>query len=253
MNSENSIDLYRQLVAKISESNFTVILTGAGISTESGIPDFRSPNGVWATNRQVYFDEFVSDRDARYEYWRQKSIAHSEFANSQPNTGHEIVAKWQAKGLVKRVITQNIDGLHQQAGCEHVIEIHGTARRVACLTCDWSENADVMVERFLRDDKCPTCDVCGGITKHATISFGQQLNEKVMQDTVETMRKAELVLALGSSLVVEPAASIPWINNSPARNVAIVNRDETGKDHLADIVINGELGNTLKQLDSMLH
>ena len=249
MNSDKSIDLYRLFTSHICESKFTVVLTGAGMSTESGIPDFRSPNGVWATNRQVYFDEFVSDREARYEYWRQKSVAHREFASSVPNIGHRIIAKWQQDGLISRVITQNIDGLHQQAGCEDVIEIHGTARRVACLSCDWSEDAEIMVHRFLADDTCPKCDECGGITKHATISFGQPLNEAVMQDTIDTLRKAELVIAMGTSLVVEPAASIPWINNNPKRTVVIVNRDATGKDHLADMVINGELGATLTEID----
>ena len=249
MNSQKPIDLYRLFAAQICESKFTVVLTGAGISTESGIPDFRSPDGVWASNRQVYFDEFVNDREARYEYWRQKSIAHTEFANSSPNAGHNVIAKWQRGGLVARVITQNIDGLHQQAGCEDVIEIHGTARRVTCLSCGWSEDAEIMVHRFLTEDQCPKCDECGGITKHATISFGQQLNERVMQDTIDALRKAELVIAMGTSLVVEPAASIPWINNSPLRTVAIVNREETGKDHLADIVINGELGPTLMEIE----
>ena len=249
MNSENSTDLYRLFASHICESKFTVVLTGAGISTESGIPDFRSPNGVWATNRQVYFDEFLSDSEARYEYWRQKSVSHREFADSVPNVGHRTIVKWQKQGLVERVITQNIDGLHQQAGSEDVIEIHGTARRVACLSCGWNEDAEVMVQRFLANDACPKCDECGGITKHATISFGQQLNETVMQDTIDTLRMAELVIALGTSLAVEPAASIPWINNSPRRKVAIVNREQTGKDHLADIVIHGELGVTLTEID----
>jgi len=165
----------------VRQSECVVAFTGAGISTESGIPDFRSPGGIWSQSQPVLYQDFVGSAEARYEYWRQKAIAHRDFAGSQPNAGHLVLAEWERAGKVRAVITQNIDGLHQLAGSRDVIEIHGTARWIACLTCDWRVEADAIVAQFLETDIVPSCPVCGGITKHATISFGQQLDEDTMQ------------------------------------------------------------------------
>ena len=241
------------LVAKwLVESNSTVAFTGAGISTESGIPDFRSPGGVWSTSKPVYYDEFLKSAAARYEYWRQKAIAHRDFADSQPNVGHRTLAKWEATGRVEGLITQNIDGLHQIAGSQTVIELHGTARSIACLDCGTCFGADEMVTKFLASDEIPHCTQCGGITKHATISFGQSLSSSVLQAATELTQSAELYLAMGSSLVVEPAASLPRLAASMGAKLVIINRDPTPLDSSADVKINTSLGEALHQIDQVL-
>ena len=167
MKEQQLTESTRTLSGWLAESDSAVAFTGAGISTESGIPDFRSPGGVWATNRQIYFDEFCSSAEARHEYWRQKSLAHTDFADAKPNITHRMLADWEAAGSLRGVLTQNIDGLHQAAGNTQVLEIHGTAREVACLDCSWREPADPWVAAFLADDTVPTCPVCDGIIKHA--------------------------------------------------------------------------------------
>ncbi len=141
----------------LSRAQKAVLFTGAGMSTESGIPDFRSPGGIWATSQPVYFDDFVASEQARYEYWRQKSQAHRDFSGSEPNQGHEVIGQWEKKGMIHRVITQNIDGLHQMAGCQDVVELHGTARQVRCLDCGYSEEAGRPVSEFLETDEVPCC------------------------------------------------------------------------------------------------
>lgn len=229
-----------------------VAFTGAGISTESGIPDFRSPGGVWAQNKPVYYDDFLASAEARYEYWRQKSISHQDFMNADPNTGHLCLAKWENDGPVSGVVTQNIDGLHQVAGSRCVLEIHGTARFVACLDCQTRYNADEMVAKFLADDCPPNCPACGGITKHATISFGQSLSESVLEAAMELGRQAEIYFAIGSSLVVQPAASLPMLAKESGAKLVIVNRDPTPLDSLADFVVRSPIGETLSAIDELL-
>src|SRR5260221_3205635 len=152
-----------------------VAFTGAGISTESGIPDFRSPQGIWSKASPVYFDDFLTSASARHEYWRQKSIAHVDFAQAQPNAGHRVLAEWEAAGLVRRVITQNIDGLHQLAGSRDVVELHGTAPEIACLRCGKRSPADAWVRKFIETQTAPDCPDSGALFNHATISFWQPL------------------------------------------------------------------------------
>ncbi len=159
----------------LDRSSKSVAFTGAGISTESGIPDFRSPGGVWSKSQPVYFDEFVRSADARFEYWRQKAESHRDFFDAQPNVTHSALARWESAGMLRGVITQNIDGLHQQAGSSNVLELHGTAREVSCLDCGWRDGASPLVERFLKENRVPVCPKCGGFLKHATVSFGQSL------------------------------------------------------------------------------
>ena len=184
------MNVFEKIASWLDESECTVAFTGAGISTESGIPDFRSPGGIWATSQPVYFDEFLASAESRYEYWRQKAVSHKDFSGSLPNAGHRILARWQDAGLLKAVITQNIDGLHQDAGSRDVIELHGTARYVACLECGDRFEADPWVQRFLATDSVPDCPQCGGIMKHATISFGQALDPDVLQRATETSSRA---------------------------------------------------------------
>ncbi len=235
-----------QIANWLQTAQRAIAFTGAGISTESGIPDFRSPGGVWARNQPVYFDTFLSSPAARYEYWRQKAIAHQDFHGSQPNTGHIVLARWEQRGLLRAVITQNIDGLHQEAGSHHVIELHGTARAVTCLDCHARFDADPMVQQFLQEDAVPVCPKCEtGRLKHATISFGQPLDPETLRTASELSRAADLVLALGSSLVVEPAASLPRVAMQNGARLVIINRDSTPLDDGADVVIHDSIGATL--------
>ncbi len=231
-----------QFVEWHNEATSTVAFTGAGISTESGIPDFRSPGGVWAKNRTVYFDEFVASASARHEYWRQKAEAHRDFIAASPNITHLTLSRWEQTKRLRGVITQNIDGLHQLAGSQQVLELHGTARQIACLNCSWRNVADKWVQQFVELNQVPDCPQCGGKLKHATVSFGQALPEDVVEAAVEWSQACQLFLALGSSLVVHPAAGLPRIARDGGARLVIVNRDATPLDSIARMVVNAPLG-----------
>ena len=230
----------------------TIAFTGAGISTESGVPDFRSPGGVWAKNQPVMYDDFLASAEARYEYWRQKSESHADMAPAEPNVGHRTLARWESDGLLKAVVTQNIDGLHQLSGSRRVVELHGTACQIACLDCGSRFDATPMVEDFLANDRVPDCPDCGGRLKHATISFGQALPEEVISQAVSLAQAAEVYLAIGSSLVVQPAAGLPELAKRAGARLAIINRDPTPLDPVADVVIRESIGETLAAIDQLL-
>ena len=233
----------------LDEATSAVAFTGAGISTESGIPDFRSPGGVWAKNDPVYFDDFMSSAESRYEYWRQKSEAHGDFADAAPNITHRTLAAWEASGKLRGVITQNIDGLHQDAGNQNVLELHGTAREIACIDdCGWREPAGPWVQRFLDEDRVPDCPQCGGRLKHATVSFGQSLPSGILQQASVWSSDAELFFAMGSSLVVHPAAGLPVRAKDSGARLVIMNRDPTPLDSIADLVVNAALGDVFGSL-----
>ncbi len=234
----------------LASSRSAVVLTGAGISTESGIPDFRSPGGVWSKYRTVYFDEYLASADGRYEYWRQKCEMHREFGTAQPNRGHQVIARWEAAGRIRGVITQNIDGLHQMAGSHRVLELHGTARQAACLDCAAHYDIEPLVAQFLADDRVPDCPDCGGRLKHATISFGQMLPPDVLMEATRWSRDADLMLAIGSSLIVTPAADLPLITKERGGRLVIINRDPTPLDEIADATIRESSGEVLASIDS---
>jgi NAD-dependent deacetylase len=236
----------------LASSRSAVVLTGAGISTESGIPDFRSPGGVWSKYRTVFFDEFMESADGRYEYWRQKCEMRREFGAAQPNAGHQVLAQWEAAGRLRGVITQNIDGLHQIAGNQRVLELHGTARQAACLDCRTSYDIEPLAAKFLAEDRVPDCPECGGRLKHATISFGQMLPPDVLMEATRWSREADLMLAIGSSLVVTPAADLPRIAKDRGARLVIVNRDATPLDPIADTAIRGSIGEVLTAIDQAL-
>ena len=246
------MDAHQQVAQWLQAAERAVVFTGAGVSTESGIPAFRTPNGIWATSEPVLFDDFLASEEARYEYWRQKSVLHRDFADSQPNLGHTLLAQWEAAGKLQAIITQNIDGLHQLAGSTRVIELHGTARQIACLKCEQRYDAGLMNNQFLETDKAPNCDQCGGMLKHATISFGQSLQPEVLESATTLARTADLLLVLGSSLVVEPAASLPRLAKQQGARVVIVNRDETPQDATADQVFHESIGATLETINGWL-
>ena len=247
-----NLEAYRQLGKAISQAKSFTVFTGAGISTESGIPDFRSPGGVWSKYRTVYFDEFVNSEEARHEYWRQKSEAHREFSDSKPNDGHLMLAKWEAEDRLRGVITQNIDELHQQAGSKNVLELHGTARKVACIECGDRHEADPMVSEFLSTDKPPVCKKCGGPMKHATVSFGQSLPVEVLNKAGRWSRESDLFFAIGSSLVVTPAADLPRLAKQSGATLVIINRAPTPLDDLADFVISDSIGHALTSIDKVI-
>lgn len=245
-------DTLAQIANWLTESQAAVAFTGAGISTESGIPDFRSPGGVWANNRTVYYDEFLASLEGRREYWRQKSMTHSQFRDNAPNAGHSTLAKWEAAGRLRGVITQNIDGYHQRAGSQNVLELHGTAAKVGCVECDYLDDADPWVTLFQETNTPPHCPECGGYLKHATVSFGQQMPEKVMQEAIQLSRVADLYFAIGSSLVVEPAATLPRLAEKTGARLVIINRDPTPLDELADAIVPDGIGSVLTAIDDML-
>ncbi len=237
----------------LRESKSAVAFTGAGVSTESGIPDFRSPGGVWSKSRTVYFDEFLADRDARREYWRQKSEVHPSMRDAEPNVLHQALADWEAAGRLRGVITQNIDDLHQRAGSRNVRELHGNAMHVTCLDCDARYETDPLTTAFRETGELPVCESCGSdVMKHATISFGQPLDETTLLDAATWSQEADLFLALGSSLVVQPAASLPEIAKSHGATLVIVNRDPTPLDDVADLVLHEPLGETFTAIVAAL-
>ena len=242
----------REIARWLAAADHVVAFTGAGISTESGIPDFRSPGGVWAKYQPVYYDDFMASASARHEYWRQKCEAHREFADARPNAGHQVLARWEQLGRLRAVVTQNIDGLHQEAGSRRVLELHGTARRIACMDCEATFDVEPMVEYFVANDKVPLCAKCEGRLKHATVSFGQSLPSDVLEEAIALSGEADLFFALGSSLVVEPAASMPRLAKQSGARLVIINRDETGRDEMADAVIHASIGEVLTEIDAML-
>jgi NAD-dependent deacetylase len=236
----------------LAEARRGIVFTGAGISTESGIPDFRSPNGVWARNKPVYYDEFLASADARYEYWRQKAEAAGDFEQAAPNVGHQTIARWEEQGRVLGVITQNIDGLHQDAGSRRVWELHGTARWIACVDCSERYEPLPLLAQFRANQAVPPCPACGGRLKSATVSFGQMLPTEVLEESVELARTSDLFLAIGSSLVVHPAAGLPQIAKRAGATLVIINRDPTDLDPMADVVLHEPIGVTLAAIDRAL-
>ncbi len=224
-----------------------VVFTGAGISTESGIPDFRSPGGIWSKYRTIDFQEFMASEGARREYWRRKFATHETVAEAKPNQGHLAVTELVRRGTVGAVITQNIDGLHQDSGvpADRVIELHGNTTYAHCLNCAREYDLDPIREAFLADEAVPVCGTCGGVVKTATVSFGQAMPEAEMRRATEESVACDLFLAVGSSLVVYPAAGFAALAKESGAALVIVNREPANLDDLADLVINAEIGPTL--------
>jgi NAD-dependent deacetylase len=239
-----------QAVELIARSNRIVGFTGAGISTESGIPDFRSPNGVWANNRMIEYGEFCSSRSGRIEYWRQKMAMWPEMRDAKPNAGHLAFVELERREKLRAMITQNIDGLHQRAGNnpEIVIELHGTTTEVECLSCHERISMDEAVKRIEAGDSAPECESCGGLLKPATISFGQAMPAQAMNSAIQSCLDCDIILAAGSSLVVYPAAALPEMAKQNGATLIIINRTPTPLDGIADLVLNGEIGQTLPML-----
>jgi NAD-dependent deacetylase len=236
-----------QLGAMLRRAKRAVVFTGAGISTESGIPDFRSPGGIWTKMMPIYFDEYVRSAEARKESWRRRFEMEGTWKTVGPNAGHNAVAELVRRGVVSHVITQNIDNLHQDSGVpeENVIELHGNTRYAKCLDCgDRMEISDIRAW-FEKEGEPPDCPACGGIVKTATISFGQAMPELEMERANRATLGCDLFLVLGSSLVVYPAAGFPLLAKRSGARLAIVNREPTEQDDFADLVLHTEIGPTM--------
>jgi NAD-dependent deacetylase len=239
-----------QLARWVDASSTAVCFTGAGISTESGIPDYRSPTGLWTRYRPIDFSEFVASHEARQEAWRRKLATDEVLLAAQPNSGHRAIARLVEAGRVAHVITQNVDGLHQASGVpdERVVELHGNATYATCLDCQHRYELDEVRRRFEPAEEPPTCDRCGGFIKSATISFGQAMPAGPMARAHAATLACDLFVAIGSSLVVHPAAGFPVLAKRNGARLVILNRESTELDPLADLVIHAEIGPTLSAL-----
>jgi NAD-dependent deacetylase len=233
-----------QLARMIDAAARVVVFTGAGISTESGVPDFRSPGGVWSRMKPIYFQDFVASEEARSEAWTRAFTGAAGWTGAIPNSGHYAVARLVASGKTTTVITQNVDNLHQDAGTpsDRIIELHGNASYATCLECGLRHELADLKPPFLERGAIPACRVCSGIVKTATISFGQPMPEAAMARAEAASLDCDLFLVLGSSLVVFPAASFPLLAKRNGARLAIVNREPTDQDRYADLVIHDEIG-----------
>lgn len=221
-----------------------VVFTGAGISTESGIPDFRSPGGVWSRMKPIYFQEFVASEEKRREAWERAFSGRAGWVGREPNAGHFAVARLVTLGKASSVITQNVDNLHQASGvpAEKVIELHGNASYATCLECGERHELDELKGLYQATGDLPACRACGGLVKTATISFGQPMPEGPMQRAEAETLACDLFLVLGSSLVVYPAAGFPIMAKRHGARLVIVNREPTELDPYADLVLHDEIG-----------
>ncbi len=228
-------------------SHRAVVFTGAGISTESGIPDYRSPGGIWSQYTPVDFRDFLRSEDMRREAWRRKIATHDAVANAAPSRGHRAIAELVRRGAVACVITQNVDGLHQRSGIAdaRIVELHGNTTYAACLSCGERHDLGPIYAAFAVDETLPECTACGGLVKTATISFGQQMPEAEMRRAEEETLACDLFIAIGSSLRVYPAAGFPSLAKQKGALLAIVNREPTGLDMAADLLVHREIGPTL--------
>lgn len=237
-----------QLRAMIEGAQRIVVFTGAGISTESGIPDYRSPGtGTWEKMKPIYFQEFLASPEARREAWRRRFESDATMRAAEPNRGHRAVARLVREGRVRDVITQNIDGLHQASGVPEaqVIELHGNTTYATCLSCGLRHEIADIHAAFAQTDAVPDCRRCGGLLKTATVSFGQAMPQGPMLRARQAVLAADLCLVLGSSLVVYPAAGFPEMAKRNGAGLVILNRQETGLDDIADLVIHEGIGDVL--------
>jgi NAD-dependent deacetylase len=231
----------------IERARRVAIFTGAGISTESGIPDFRSPGGIWTRHAPIDFRDFITSEEARREAWRRKFATDPTIRAAEPNRGHRAVATLVRQGKAHAVITQNIDGLHQASGIpeRQVIELHGNTTYAHCLDCGERYEIDALRVQFEKNETPPLCVRCEGFVKTATISFGQAMPEAAMLRAEAETWAADLFIVLGSSLVVYPAAGFPAMAKDRGATLVIVNREPTGLDAIADLVANESIGDVM--------
>ncbi len=246
---EEALGRARRLVGDASR---IVVLTGAGISTDSQIPDFRGPNGVWTRNpgaeKSATIQNYVADPDVRRRAWLNR--LDSPLWQAEPNDGHRALVALERRGVLDTLITQNIDGLHQAAGADpdRVIEIHGSAREVVCLACDYRAPMSEALNRVRAGEADPPCPQCDGILKSATISFGQSLVTADLQRAEVAARSTDLLLAVGSTLSVFPIAGVVPVAKAAGAGIVILNGEPTEMDHLADVVVRGSISELLPRM-----
>jgi NAD-dependent deacetylase len=241
----DDLDLLRRM---LDEAKRIVVFTGAGISTESGIPDFRSPGtGLWTKIKPIQFQDFVASESIRQESWRRRFSGERTMENAKPNKGHEAVAKLVRDGKATAVITQDVDNLHHDSGIDssQIIELHGNASYAKCLGCNTRYEMADLEQQFTRNGRVAPCGRCGGVIKSATISFGQAMPEEEMLRAQEHTLRCDLFIVIGSSLQVYPAAGFPELAKQLGARLVIVNREETPLDSLADLVVHREIGQSL--------
>jgi NAD-dependent deacetylase len=252
--SAAQISAAQALADLLRRANRAVVFTGAGISTESGIPDFRSLGGVWSQMKPITYQEFVADEAKRREAWTRAFSGIARWTGSQPNAGHRAVARLMAAGKVSAVITQNVDNLHQDGGAEpeRVIELHGNAGYATCLDCGLRHELADLKGPFLEHGRVPECRGCGGIVKTAVISFGQAMPRDAWSRAEDETLAADLYLVLGSSLTVFPAAGLPRMAWEAGAPLVIVNRDPTPLDRLATLALREEIGPLMTAVTAQL-
>ena len=239
----------QELSQYINEAKNIVIFTGAGISTESGIPDFRGPQGVWKTNTPIYFQDFIGSEEVRKESWKRKFSGQDIIKKANPNIGHLAVAEIINEHESAYLITQNVDNLHQDAGVpdDKITEIHGNASYASCLDCGIRYELKPIKKEFLENETVPYCDACGGIIKTATISFGQSMPEEGMKMAQRKTLGCDLFITIGTSLVVYPAAGFPKLAKEIGANLIIINNEPTDFDPIADLVIHEQIGKVFSE------
>ena len=237
------------IAEKIKKSGKNVVFTGAGISTESGIPDYRSQGGIWDKFRPVYFDEFMSSKDSREEYWRRWVALYKGIVEARPNAAHTSLARLEKMGLLQAVITQNIDGLHQASGLadENIIELHGNTCRIRCMSCRKISPIGSVQQRLAAGDMAPECE-CGGFLKPDTISFGQAMPVAEVEKAAALSQDADFFLVVGSTLLVQPAAHMPIYAKNGGAFLAIINLSQTPCDEMCDVLIREKAGDVLQQI-----
>ena len=228
----------------LDENEKIVFFTGAGISTESGIPDFRGPKGIWKTTQPIYFQDFIASEEKRLESWERKFSSDGTFASASPNIGHLKISEIMQKKQKAHLITQNVDNLHQDSGVDNsrITELHGNATYAKCLECHLRYELDVLRDNFLRNKIPPICDICGGFIKTATISFGQPMPEEEMKIAQEKTLNCDLFISIGTSLLVFPAAGFPQLAKEVGAKLVIINNQPTDFDHIADLVLSEQIG-----------
>jgi len=238
--------MIKEAASRIKLGKHVVFFTGAGISTESGIPDYRSKGGIWKKFQPVYFQDFMASRDARIKYWQRKSELYQDLMAARPNLAHQALVHLRGMDLLQMVITQNIDGLHQLAGLSPklVVELHGNTMRVRCMSCNALSTIKEAQARLEAGDLAPECS-CGGYLKPDTISFGQSMPVKEMELAHTAAENADVFVVIGSTLLVQPAASLPVLAKQRGACLIIINLSETPCDGQADILIRGKAGEVL--------
>ena len=235
----------------ISKSKRPVFFTGAGISTNSGIPDFRGPKGIWKTSQPIYFQDFITSKEKRIESWERKFSNELNINKAKPNRGHQKIAEIMKIKDLSHLITQNVDNLHQESGIddEQITELHGNATYAKCLDCQIRYELNQLKESFLKTKEPPLCIECNGIIKTATISFGQAMPEEEMVIAQKKSINCDLFLCIGTSLAVFPAADLPVLAKETGSKLVIINNEPTQMDHLADLVINRDISEVLSEIN----